>query len=110
MLLIHLTATVAVGRANDLNGLMIALQSALVTATGKPPEEIAISGGTCEHMTAPYGAMMSIEFLSGPTTEEANEITKIAATSLAGMLSVDLAQRSVVAYPAIRGTMPPVTI
>jgi len=110
MILIHLTVTQAVGRANDLEALMTALQSVLAKAMGKPPEEIAISGGTSEFMTAPYGAMMGIEFLGGSIPTEANEITKVAATALRGMLSVNLAQRSVVAYPAIRSNLPPVMI
>ncbi|MES2931274.1 MAG: hypothetical protein V4682_01070 [Patescibacteria group bacterium] len=108
MILIHLTVTDAVRRANDLEGLMKALQSALVLATEKPPEEIAISGGTSECMTAPYGAMMGIEFHYDIATKDANKITEVAVTSLAGMLSVNLVQRSVIGYPSIRSVLPPI--
>jgi len=108
MIVIHLTVTEAVDSANDLKTLMYSLQHALTTETKKTPEEIAISGGTSAVMSTPYGAMMTVEFLYQVMPEEANRITLFAATALSGMLSESLVQRNVIAYPSIRGVLPPV--
>lgn len=108
MIVIHLTVTEAVDSTNDLKTLLYSLQRVLTAETKKTPEEIAISGGTSALMSAPYGAMMTVEFLYKVMPEEASRITLFAATALSGMLSESLAQRSVIAYPSIRGVLPPV--
>lgn len=110
MIVIHLTVSEAAAQANGAKSLMEALQASLVRATGKPSEEIAISGGLSDCMTAPYAAMMDVEFHSKVTAEEANAIAKTAATALSGMLSKNLVQRAVIAHPSIRGVLPPVRV
>jgi len=111
MILIHLTVTEAVRQAKNLEDLMYELQTDLAIATGKNLDEIAISGGVSDSMTARYGAMMGIEFLYKVTPENANRVTKTATLALAALLlSSNVVNRTVIGYPTIRDVLPPVIV
>jgi len=109
MIIIHATMTEAVERTSSLDTLMETFRTVLANETGIGPEKIAISAGLSKHMTSPFGAMLSVEFLDKDVLpSDANIITEQAGKILNVLMSTELKQRAVVAYPSIRNTLLPV--
>lgn len=107
MIVVHATVTDAVKRLG-LEEVFEDFRTSFSETTGMKIDQISVSAGVVEHMTKPFGAMLTIEFLDRSVTPAfANKSARQAVDILSRRLR-NVTQRTVLAYPVIRDTLPPV--